>query len=105
MLRITITAEEVRANGRLPIDCVADNTRHILDIHQFIRKSNYSMEQVEQLLIPATLYYYNNRIIVDFDEKLQSWNDIITPQEHIQSGINYLNDTIKDLYDLPQHKF
>jgi hypothetical protein len=90
---------EWRENGRLPIDCVADNTRHIMDIHQYLRKSNYSMEQVEQLLIPSVLYYYNSRIIVDFDEELQSWNDIVTPKQHIQSGINYLNDTIKDLYD------
>jgi hypothetical protein len=34
---------EWRDNGRLPIDCVADNTRHIMDIHQYIRKSNYSV--------------------------------------------------------------
>jgi hypothetical protein len=90
---------EWRENGRLPIDCVADNTRHIMDIHQCITKSNYSPSFIKEQDLPLWFAYENSRILVDFDEKLQSWNDIVTPQQHIQSGINYLDDSIKDLYD------
>jgi hypothetical protein len=87
-----------REEGKLPIDCVADNTRHIMDIHQYIWKSNYSPSFIEDQDFPPWFVYRNARVSVDFDEKLQSWNSVVTPEQHIQSGINYLRDTINDLY-------
>jgi hypothetical protein len=89
---------EWRENGRLPIDCVADKTRHIIDIHQYIRKSNYSPSFIEEQGLPPWYAYKNGRILVDFDEALQTWEEIVTPEQHIQCGINYLNDVTTDLY-------
>lgn len=90
-----------REDGRLPINCVADDTRQIIDIHQYIRKSNYSKTFLEERNILPDSWFasWRSRIIVDFDEQRQSWNDLVTPKQHIQSGINYLNDTIEDLYN------
>jgi hypothetical protein len=62
---------------KLPIDCIADNTRKIMDIHHYERY---------------------DRVWADFDEKLQSWDDIVTPKKHIESGIKYFDNTMIDLY-------
>jgi hypothetical protein len=89
---------EWREKGSLPIDCVADKTRHIIDIHEYHRKSNYSQSFIEGQDLPLWFAYENGRILVDFNEELQTWDDLITPKQHIQCGINYLSDVVKDLY-------
>lgn len=67
-----------RENGTLPLNCVADKTRAIIDIDQYIWKGQ--------------------RVLVDFDENLQTWDVLITPNYDIQCGISYLNDTVEDIY-------
>ncbi len=88
-----------REDGRLPIDCIADDTRHILDIHQYLWKSNYSKDFIKEQGVPSWFPTWRSRICADFDEKLQGWDDLVTPEQHIQCGINYLDDTIEDLYN------
>lgn len=69
---------EWREDGTLPQNCVVDKTRAIIDISQYI--------------------YKGDRIIVDFDEKLQTWDDLIAPEDHIRSAIDYLDNTVEDIY-------
>jgi hypothetical protein len=89
-----------REDGTLPIDCISDDTRHIIDIHEYIRKYNYSLSDIEERDLDASfISRRGGRILVDFDEKRQTWVDVITPTEHIQSGINYLDDCIEELYE------
>jgi hypothetical protein len=65
-------------NGTLPIDCVADNTRHIIDIRH---------------------YQKYGRALAEFDEKLQTLESMYTPRPHIASGISYFDDTINAIYN------
>ena len=88
-----------REDGTLPIDCISDDTRHIIDIHEYIRKYNYlEFDTTEDYHIKSFFLSRGSRILVDFDEKRQTWEDLTTPKEHIQCGINYLDDCIEDLY-------
>lgn len=73
---------EWRENGDLPVDCVADKTRHIIDIHQFEPKSNWAPDFDEDY--PGLAFYFrfeNACIHVDFNERLQTWDEIVTAQQ------------------------
>jgi hypothetical protein len=58
---------EWRDNSRLPIDCVADNTRQIMDIHQYLRKSNYSPLFIKEQDLPLWFarrpFHYETMIV------------------------------------------
>jgi hypothetical protein len=87
-----------REDGTLPIDCISDDTRHIIDIHEYIRKYNYlEFDTTDDYSIRSFFLSRGGRILVDFDEKRQTWDDLTTPREHIHSGINYLNGCIEDV--------
>lgn len=64
----------------MPIDCIADNTRNIIDIHQYTRKHNAPLgatpDGTEDWQV--AMFFGPGRIFADFDEKLQSWDDVIT---------------------------
>ncbi len=70
---------EWREDGTLPLNCVVDKTRRIIDINQYV--------------------WIGQRLAVQFDEKLQTWDNLISPEDHIQCGIAYLNKTIEDIYN------
>jgi hypothetical protein len=88
-----------RENGDLPLYCVADKTRHIIDIQQFEPKTNYSLSFIEEQGFGFSLALKNARIHAIFNEQLQTWDELITPKQHIQSAITYLSDVEYDLYN------
>jgi hypothetical protein len=57
---------------------VVDKTRRILNIDHYISKGR--------------------RILIDFDESIQSYDELVKPKDHISSGIDYLWETVEDYH-------
>jgi hypothetical protein len=70
---------EWRENGKVPLDVIVDTTRHIIDITRY--------ESV------------GKRILVEYDESLQTFSDLVSPVDHFISGIYYLNNAVDDIYN------
>jgi hypothetical protein len=68
-----------RETNKISDDWIVDKTRRILDI----------------------IYYDNKgrRILVEYDENIQTFEELVSPSEHIECGIDYLRDVITDFFD------
>jgi hypothetical protein len=60
-------------------DWIVDKSRQILDVIYYSRKGR--------------------RILIESDNKIQTYYDLILPAEHIQCGTDYLRDSAQDFYN------
>ena len=68
-----------RESGDIQDDWIVDKTRRIMDIIYYDTKGR--------------------RILIEYDENIQSFDDLITPPQHIKCAIDYLRDSPNDYYD------